>query len=69
MRFSSCDTYEKGFHDGDVWGPFSFAVLISWLRSNCQLTIELMVCFRSVFFLKLFNKIAHSGVQELRKLF
>ena len=28
MRFSSCSGYEKGFHDGNVWGPFSFAVCL-----------------------------------------
>ena len=28
MRFLVCYNTEKGFHDGNVWGPFSFAVIL-----------------------------------------
>ena len=65
MRFSSCETYEKGFHDGDVWGPFSFAVSVSLVCLNCQLTIKLIGCFSSIFFLKLLDKITHSSLKKL----
>lgn len=68
MRFSSCDTIRRASTTATFGGLF-FCGLISWLRSDCQLTIELMVCFRRVFFFELLNKIAHSGIKELCKLF
>lgn len=46
VRFSDLLGYEEGFHDGNVWGPFSFAV---WSSLGINVRGKGALPFRGIF--------------------